>query len=187
MIENLLGKTGCYDVCPIAHGCFGGYLNENPTCDGEFKRILTALDATPGVSRPLFAPNKKGLQFLFQNGETVEKVCLAEGIIQKEEIILSIDPTRREEYAKAIEEKYHKWYDREWAMIYDSYEYFHDNIAHASFVAYLEYFLGAMDDTGRVSASKLETELRQKMDWYFREEKFQTAVHFFETDDWKSL
>lgn len=81
MIENLVGKTSCYDICPIGHDCFGGYLTEEPLCDGEFKRVEKALAAESGVSQVLFAPNNKGPQILYVRDNQVQKLRISEGQI----------------------------------------------------------------------------------------------------------
>lgn len=64
MKEAFIGKTICFDECKIGHQCFGGFLNYDPTCEGEFERMRTALRAKfPGEQISLQAVNGKGLYF----------------------------------------------------------------------------------------------------------------------------
>jgi hypothetical protein len=84
-IEQLLGKTSCFETCTHEHSCFGGFLHEEPGCDRETTRIAQVLEETPGVTRVQFDPqNIKGLHFLFLENGTPVDLKLDKGIIQRE-------------------------------------------------------------------------------------------------------
>lgn len=103
------------------------------------------------------------------------------------ERFVSINPENRSEYLKIVENKFREWHGDEWSLVYPSYEFFHDKIANASFLAYLEYFLEAAVDTGKVDTSLFEDMLRKRLGEYFSSEKFENAVTFLKSDDWHSL
>jgi len=58
-------KAFCYEMCKRdEHDCFGGYLIEDPQCDGEILRIKNKLKSEHPKSIVLFAPqNINGLRF----------------------------------------------------------------------------------------------------------------------------
>lgn len=64
MTESYVGKTSCYDICPISHQCFGGYLNYNEVCQAEFDRMRDALAVEfPRQQISLQAQSGKGIYF----------------------------------------------------------------------------------------------------------------------------
>ena len=72
MTESFEGKTACYDICPINHQCFGGYLNYNSLCDTELVRIRNLLrEKFLGEDIILRAVNGNGLWFTRGNFQCV--------------------------------------------------------------------------------------------------------------------
>ena len=63
-MAEFVGKTACFDNCPIGHNCFGGFLNYESTCDEEFRRMRIVLGVNfPEEQISLQAVNGKGLFF----------------------------------------------------------------------------------------------------------------------------
>jgi hypothetical protein len=68
-------KASCYDICPIGHNCFGGFIGEEKLCDDEIARIKAALQDENPDSTILFAPqNITGLRFKIIKSPSQPKV-----------------------------------------------------------------------------------------------------------------
>lgn len=102
------------------------------------------------------------------------------------ERIISIHPGKSAEYKRIVEEKFHEVH-QDWKLACPSFEYFRQQIANASFLAYLERFLEAAGDNGHIKTAELEKRLREELGEYFSPDKFENAVNFIQDEGWKDL
>jgi len=103
------------------------------------------------------------------------------------ERLVFINPEKLSEYQKNVGNKLRAWYHEKWELVYPSYDFFRKNIADASFLAYLEYFLEATGDKGQIDVVQLESVLSERLGNYFSPRKFENAVDFFEASGWDDL
>ena len=86
-----------------------------------------------------------------------------------------------------IDARFHRWHEEEWSIPYPDFQYFRDNIADSSFLAIIEEFLLAASEDGVIDVEQMRQILMEKLGEYYREEKFNKVVTFFDDPQWDDL
>src|ERR1700737_3578759 len=97
---------------------------------------------------------------------------------------ISIEPEKREEYLRTVDQRFRQWHQQDWEVVFPSFDYFRDNIAKASFIALVGHVVNAASPEGIVNLSELERSMQEQLGEYFREYKLQKAVTFVEEGHW---
>ncbi len=97
---------------------------------------------------------------------------------------LIIDPAKKDKYLAIIDKAFREWHAREWYFL--PFEEF-TKTSSASFLAYVRGFLALANEEGIIDIGKAREALQASMGEYFREEKLEKTVIFYQDGGWNYL